>query len=412
MTGNTTNSGQSRRIFKRGDILVPKTGHETWSVVACDQFTSEPEYWQQVESIVGDRPSALRLILPEAWLKQDRKTDIEGEMQRYLDQDVFRTLPQSLVYVERTLSGGGVRRGLVGVLDLEAYDYAPVSDAPVRATEGTVEERLPARVRLRVAAELEMPHIIVFIDDPQDTVMRTAAELAGEKLYDFELMQGGGRLAGRRISGPAAERVEAAVEALDDGEKPFVFAIGDGNHSLAAAKLCWQELKKGLTPEQALFHPARYSLVELENIHDGQVRFEPIHRVVFDTDTAGFGDSAGHFLKAADCGGQTHEAVILCEGEERRESVRGPSIGEFIGLVERFCRDWCESHGGRLDYIHGDDTARGMCSMPGACGILLPAMDKAELFSSIGRSGVFPRKSFSIGHAADKRYYMECRRIK
>ncbi len=414
-------------IFIKGDILLPKEKFETWSVVACDQFTSEPQYWEETERIVGDDPSSLRLMLPEAWLRTERgaQADVTGAMRQYLESGVFRNVEDSFVYVERTLSGSSVRHGLVGLLDIEAYDYATGSVSPVRATEGTVAERLPARVKVRMQAPLEMPHIIVFIDDQENSVMSAAEAAAaeGEVLYDFELMQGGGRLRGRRISGSAAAAVEKCIGALGDpavlerkygkiGKAPAMFAVGDGNHSLAAAKLCWEEIRKGLTPEEAERHPARYSLVELVNIHDSAVGFEPIHRVIFDTDSCGFVEKAREVFASCGKQGEEHRVVLLRAGKEYAVDVYGPSMGEIIGLAENFCKDWCARSGGRLDYIHGGDTARSMCSGASACGILLPAMDKDELFPSIIRTGAFPRKSFSIGLAADKRYYTECRRIK
>lgn len=414
----------SGRIFKRGDILLPKENYEAWSVVACDQFTSEPGYWSEAERIAGDSPSALRIMLPEAWLRTERaaQTDIAGAMKRYLAEGIFRTLEDSLILVERTLSGGAVRRGLLGLLDIEAYDFAADSRSPIRATEGTVAERLPPRVETRMQAPLEMPHVIVFIDDAENSVMRTAESAAGELLYDFELMLGGGRLRGRRICGEGADRTEACVSALGEPEtleKKYgpggahaVFAVGDGNHSLAAAKLCWEQIKKELTPDEAENHPARYCLVELVNIHDPAVAFEPIHRVIFDTDNREFIESARGMLRSLGTEGEEHRVMLLHAGEASSVTVCGPSIGELIGAAERFCRDWCEEHGGRLDYIHGDGTARGMCAHAAVCGILLPAMDKSELFTSVIRTGAFPRKSFSIGLAADKRYYTECRRIK
>lgn len=414
----------SGRIFKRGDILLPKENYEAWSVVACDQFTSEPGYWSEAERIAGDSPSALRIMLPEAWLRTERaaQTDIAGAMKRYLAEGVFRTIEDSLILVERTLSGGAVRRGLLGLLDIEAYDFAADSRSPIRATEGTVAERLPPRVETRMQAPLEMPHVIVFIDDAENSVMRTAESAAGELLYDFELMLGGGRLRGRRICGEGADRTEACVSALGEPEtleKKYgpggahaVFAVGDGNHSLAAAKLCWERIKKELTPDEAENHPARYCLVELVNIHDPAVAFEPIHRVIFDTDDREFIESARGMLRSLGTEGEEHRVMLLRAGEASSVTVCGPSIGELIGEAERFCRDWCEEHGGRLDYIHGDGTARGMCAHAAVCGILLPAMDKSELFTSVIRTGAFPRKSFSIGLAADKRYYTECRRIK
>lgn len=416
----------AERAFIKGDILIPVQEYtKDWSVVACDQFTSQPEYWRQVEQLVGGSPSTLHMMLPEAWLRTERgsRVDIGAAMNSYLESGVFETLENSFVYVERRLSGGMLRRGLVGLMDIEAYDYAPDSERPVRATEGTVAERLPPRVELRLQAPLEMPHVIVFMNDPENSVMQAAKAACGKKLYDIPLMQGGGHLTGYAVSGSAAEPVERYLDLLGEpsrletlygntGRAPAIFAVGDGNHSLAAAKLCWEQIKKTLTPEECAVHPARYSLVELVNIHDEAVGFEPIHRVIFDSDCRGFINEARALFASAGDSGEEHSVVLLSEGEVSTVKVRGPAIGEIISLAENLCKARTSQKGGRLDYIHGDDTARGMCAHAGVCGILLPAMDKSELFTSINRSGVFPRKSFSIGLAEDKRYYMECRRIK
>ena len=404
-------------FFAPTDILLPAHADmRRWSVIACDQFTSDVAYWRAVQDTVGDAPSTLRLMLPEFYLgKCDEAAAtraIQQTMHAYLEGGVFRTVPHSLVLVQRTLPGGAVRSGIVGALDLESYDYAPDSVTPIRATEGTVASRLPARVRIRAAAALEMPHIMVFYTDPEDAICREAETLAGDTLYDFDLMAGGGHICGRRIAGDAADRLAAALCATGvgtDGAHPMRFAIADGNHSLAAARQCWLEKKKTLTPEQAAVDPARYALVELVNLHSPAVTFEPIHRVLFETDAAHWLDAAEAALAAADGRGY---AVTLLAGSQRRDILaRGSSLGEAIAALDAFCAAYMQAHGGRIDYIHGDDEAVDLAAGDGCCGILMPRMEKEELFTSVLRSGPFPKKSFSIGLGADKRYYLECRKL-
>ncbi len=404
-------------FFAPADILLPECADmHRWSVIACDQFTSDAAYWRSVQDTVGDAPSTLRLMLPEFYLgKCDEAAATRGiqqTMHTYLDSGVFRTVPHSLVLVQRTLPSGAVRCGIVGALDLEAYDYAPDSVTPIRATEGTVASRLPARVRIRAAAALEMPHIMVFYTDPEDAICREAQALADDTLYDFDLMAGGGHICGRRIAGDAAEQLAAALCATGvgtDGAHPMRFAIADGNHSLAAARQCWLEKKKTLSPEQAAADPARYALVELVNLHSPAVTFEPIHRVLFETDAANWLDAAERALAAADGFGY---AVTLLAGTQRRDILaHGSSLGEAISALDAFCASYMQTHGGRIDYIHGDDEAVDLAAGDGCCGILMPRMEKEELFTSVLRSGPFPKKSFSIGLGADKRYYLECRKL-
>lgn len=367
-------------IFTPADILLPKTGTDMtrWAVVACDQFSAQPEYWEALADFVGDAPSALRLMLPEAYLGADdlaeRKAAMAETMKEYLVGDAFRTVHDSYVYVERTLPNGKIRNGLVGKLDLEAYDWTPGSGSPVRSTEATVPERLPTRVELRKSAVLEMPHIVLFIDDPADSVFGAAEP--GEMLYDFDMYAGGGHLRGYRLTGAAAEKVNAAINDLS-GE--IQFAMGDGNHSLAAAKNRWEELKAAGAP---MDHPARYALAELENLRDDAVDFYPIHRVLFDTDEGGF-----------------------------IRELAGKDTGELVAEADAFCREYIAAHGGTVDYIHGEDEAREMGSRPGCAALILPTLPKEELFPHIQKQGNYPKKSFSVGHSLDKRWYLECRRI-
>lgn len=394
------------RVFTPADILLPRVDDMTkWSCIACDQFTAEPEYWREAERIVGSEPSPLRLMLPEAWLgvrdsaAETRK--IYAAMKDYVNRGIFRTVEDSFVYVERTLPSGAVRRGLVGKLDLECYDWAPGSATPVRATEGTVESRLPARVEVRRGATLEMPHIMVFIDDPENAVIPSAA--GGEALYDFELMLGGGHIRGSRVTGEAAERLTAALEAPEGSVR---FAMGDGNHSLAAAKRCWEQIKRNLPESELETHPARYALAEIVNIHDEAVTFEPIHRVLLETVPRGFIEEAAARLPRG-----KGQAVTLLAGRREMEIETGMPLGALAALVDELLGDWRREHGGEPDYIHGDEEARALGGKPSSVGVLLPRLEKAELFPYITEHGPYPKKSFSIGHARDKRYYLECRAI-
>lgn len=394
------------RVFTPADILLPRVDDMTkWSCIACDQFTAEPEYWREAERIVGSEPSTLRLMLPEAWLgvrdsaAETRK--IYAAMKDYVNRGIFRTVEDSFIYVERTLPSGAVRRGLVGKLDLECYDWAPGSATPVRATEGTVESRLPARVEVRRGATLEMPHIMVFIDDPENAVIPSAA--GGEALYDFELMLGGGHIRGSRVTGKAAERLTAALEAPEGSVR---FAMGDGNHSLAAAKRCWEQIKRNLPESELETHPARYALAEIVNIHDEAVTFEPIHRVLLETVPRGFIEEAAARLPRG-----KGQAVTLLAGRREMEIETGMPLGALVALVDELLGDWRREHGGEPDYIHGDEEARALGGKPSSVGVLLPRLEKAELFPYITEHGPYPKKSFSIGHARDKRYYLECRAI-
>jgi len=407
-------------IVKPAEILIPQAADMTaWSVVACDQFTSEPEYWEKVHEIAEGKPSALHLILPEAELSvKDPEVvseKINQTMTEYLSRDIFAVYHDSYVYLERTLSDGSLRRGIVGAFDLECYDWHEGTVSPIRATEHTVEDRLPPRVRVREKAPLEMPHIMIFMDDAENAVMNSVRK--GEKLYDFELMQGGGHITGWRVSDNAA--LENALDSLADAEKlrakygdaeaPIIFAMGDGNHSIAAAKQHWENVKKTIPEEMREVCPARYALAELVNIHDRAIVFEPIHKLVYDTDPKDFFKAAKAFF--ADRRGDGREITLITADGEEKLSICGLTLGELIGECESFCVKYTEAHGGKIDYIHGDETCTELSGRESCAGILLPRMDKSELFTSVMKSGPFPKKSFSIGHGPDKRYYLECRKI-
>ncbi len=412
------------KIFAPGEILVPQgVDMEKWSVVACDQYTSQPEYWDAVEREVGDAPSALRLILPEARLGHtDQEMAAKGAwaaMEAYLQAGILKPLTDSFILVRRKLRSGAVRLGLMGLIDLEQYDYHLGSSAPIRATEGTVEERLPPRVAVRAGASLELPHVVLFLDDPERSVVEPLYEKREEleKLYDFSLMQRSGAVAGWRVMGQAARETEAALAALfarqsrelPAGAAPLCCTVGDGNHSLAAAKACWKQRKAALTPAEAAVCPARWSLVELVNIHDGGVAFAPIHRLV----AGGGGDFLSWFRSRLEAGAGAGYSLTLAAGEARREiAVSASSMGALIARVEALCQEYIGTFGGSLDYIHGEAEALALARRPGGGAVLLPTLEKGELFSSVSRTGPFPRKSFSVGHAEDKRFYLEVHRIR
>lgn len=410
--------------FYPADILLPKdVDMEKWAVVACDQFTSEPEYWQRVENNVGDAPSTLRLILPEADLKapdvDERIGKINASMDEYLKRELFTTLKDSLIYVEREQSDGKIRHGLVGMVDLEAYDFTPGSGALIRATEGTVLERIPPRARVRRNAPIELPHVMLLIDDPDKTVIEplTAKAAGMEKLYDFDLMENGGHIKGFKLSDAQIDAVADALTGLCtdaamqkkygvSGVAPMLFAVGDGNHSLATAKACYEE-QKGKNPL------ARYALVEVVNNHDDALQFEPIHRVLFGADARTFLDEFRSFYPNAHEGkGEGHTIEMVCEGYDGFWTVPEPKVQLAVGTLQAFIDEYLKKHGGEVDYIHGDDVTRQLGAKSGNMGFLLPAMGKEQLFKTVMKDGVLPRKTFSMGHAQDKRYYIEARKIR
>lgn len=430
-------------------VLLPAENIDLtrWAVIACDQFTSEPEYWESVRRFVGDAPSTLNLIFPEAFLgkpgEEERIASIRAAMKDYLSRGVFRPA-EGFVYVERRV-GERTRRGLLAALDLEAYDYTASSTSLIRATEGTILDRIPPRVKIREGAPLELPHIMVLIDDPEDAVIGPLAKSrsALEKLYDFELMRDSGRLAGYRVGDMALE--EAAVKALEKlavpasfrlrygltSERPvLLFAMGDGNHSLATAKSLWEKTKK-TSPQRAPISPLRHALVELVNLHDPALVFEPIHRVIFDV--AAGRDPAKDMARASSPGSVVFDRLSSLEEMRKRVGDRsggshkiGLVSGEGFGLLEfkepksqlavgtlqplldRFLR---EGGARDADYVHGAEALVSLGRRPGNAGFYLPAMAKQDLFRTIILDGVLPRKTFSMGEAREKRFYMEARKI-
>ena len=419
------------KTFSPANILIPsgeRCDLTAWSVVACDQYTSEPKYWEKAEKTVGDRPSSLRITFPEIYLgregKEQRINAINSTMESYLAQGIFEEYPDSFIYTERTLAGGGVRKGLIGRIDLEAYDYSKGSQSPVRATEGTVLERIPPRVAIRKDAALEIPHIMLLIDDPKRTVIEPVARKKNEleKIYDFDLMLDGGHIEGYLASSEAGN-IGEALTALADKESfekrynvsdkgVLLFAVGDGNHSLATAKECFERIKATLPREQWEKHPARYALVEVVNLHDSSLGFEPIHRVVFEVNTNHLLQELTRYYDVSfdETDGQSF-SYITATGEGSMK-INNPSSNLTVGSLQNFLDWYVGRFGGRIDYIHGDEVVRALSANLGTIGFLLPNISKAELFPTVILDGALPRKTFSMGHANDKRFYLEARKIK
>lgn len=411
--------------FYPTEMLLPaeKIPRETWACVACDQFTSQPEYWERTEELVGSNPSTLRLMLPECDLARadERIPEIHAAMRDYLERGILVPgVRNGFVLCERT-TASGVRTGLVGAVDLEQYEYTPGAESPVRPTEQTIAERLPARARIRRGAPLEMTHILILIDDPEGTVLPPLVREkdALRKLYDFDLMQEGGHLAGYAVEDPkAVSGVEEALQALKrkQGDHSMLMAVGDGNHSLATAKACWNEIRETLTEKERKKHPARFALCEIENIHEEALRFEPIHRLITGTTPEELYDCWERYAEARGMGlgeeGEGHTFQMAIRKDEYPVVVRKPEGAIPCETIQLFLDDFLEKHpGAAIDYIHGDRTLRKLAQQKDAVGFLLPEIDKNTFFSDVETLGVLPRKTFSMGEAEEKRYYMECKRI-
>lgn len=411
--------------FSKADILLPKLddkGMEKWSVVACDQYTGEPDYWKKTAEIVGNAPSTLNLILPEIYLEQpdceQRIEKINDTMTDYLNGDLFAEYKDCFILTKRTQADGRLRAGLVGAIDLEQYDYNKGSKSQVRATEATVKSRIPPRVKIRMNAPLELPHIMILIDDPQNTIIEPLLNKTLKSVYDFELMQNGGHLSGAVVDGKDADSVLAALDKLSDksafnkrygldNEEVLLYAMGDGNHSLATAKECYEQKKKSGSPDAEL---ARYALVEIVNLHSPALEFEAIHRVVTDVDVDDLVHKMTEELGLSDSAEQNFTAII--DGKACDFGITKPTSNLTVGSLQTFLDKYLNENGGKIDYIHGENVVKSLCGAPNTVGFLLPSMTKDELFPTVIKDGALPRKTFSMGHANDKRFYCEARIIK
>lgn len=406
--------------FTKADILLPKLdaeGMNKWSVVACDQYTGEPNYWKAVFGTVGDAPSALNLILPEIYLEDEdcekRIEKINKAMAAYLADGLFEEYRDCFMLTKRVQADGRLRAGLIGCIDLEMYDYNKGSRSQVRATEATVTSRIPPRVKIRMNAPLELPHIMILIDDPEKTVIEPLLDKELKTVYDFDLMQNGGHLSGAVVDGEAADRVLAALDRLAEKERSkgsddiLLYAMGDGNHSLATAKECYEQKKRSGSPDA---ETARYALVEIVNLHSSALEFEAIHRVVTEVDVDKLIGEMKKELGAADNAEQEFTVIIGDKGQ--KFGITRPTSNLTVGSLQTFLDKYLQENGGKIDYIHGEDVVRSLCKEPNTVGFLLPGMEKSELFPTVIKDGALPRKTFSMGHAHDKRFYCEARRIK
>jgi len=405
------------------DIYLPRPGTDLtrWAVVACDQYTSQPDYWNAAEQLVGPAPSALRITLPEIYLNEatQRVPLINRTMADYLSQGILqKQVAQGFILTQR-ITSAGERLGLMVAADLEAYDYHVGSQSLIRATEGTIADRLPPRVAIRKDALLETPHVMCLLDDPVQTVIEPLFEKHSSMppIYDFPLMLGGGHLRGWAITSP--EDLMAIAQALTKLKQtaPFLYAVGDGNHSLATAKTCWEQLKPSLSPEEQLNHPARYALVELENIHCPALVFEPIHRLLTGVsfnellaDWAAYCEEHGMALSSS---GSGHTIQLLCGDKKQDVTILNPEGALPVGTLQAYLDNYLLRHPeAGIDYIHGLDALKDLSAQPGSIGFAVPTLDKSALFPAVHAGGALPRKTFSMGEAHEKRYYMECRMIR
>lgn len=428
-------------------IMMPRKGTDLykWAVIACDQYTSQPEYWQETERIVGEAPSALKLTLPEVYLEgadeAERVKKIHGTMEQYLEDGILQELPKGFMLVERSFGKQYSRCGLVVEVDLETYEYKKGAHSLIRPTEMTVEERIPPRLRVRQSASVEMPHIMLLIDDPDRTVIEPLMEKKQEfeQIYDTDLMQKGGHITGWLI--PEGERTEDIMVkvaglaepgafrdkyALEKDYPLLNFAVGDGNHSMATAKAAWENIKKSLSLEEQENHPARFCLCELVNIHDKSLEVEPIHRVVFNVDEEQLLSEMKTYYQEKGCqvvieATDTAEIVntdgahcfTICSAAGFKSmKVAAPVWGIAAATIQNFLDDFLAKHPeSKIDYIHGTDVTESLGMAKGNIGFLLPEVLKEDLFIGVIRDGVLPRKTFSMGEANEKRYYMECKKI-
>lgn len=392
--------------LKPADILLPKGKFEKFSVIACDQYTSEPDYWEKVNEITKDEVSARHIILPEIYLNRDVDKQIESinrTMQKYIDNEEFTEHKNAVIYVERTQSDNKIRHGLVGLVDLEDYDYSKGSKKLIRATEQTVLERIPPRVKIRKDAPLELPHIMLLIDDPDNTVIEPVTEQKErfEKAYDFDLVMNAGHIVGYFTDESAQSAISDALSALvEKSDDKFLFAVGDGNHSLATAKECYKQ-----NPTEK----SRYALVEVVNIHDDALQFEPIYRVLFNVDYKDVLD----YLKANAPAGENNQDFVCVHDGIDEELTLGALSKLPVGTLQKLLDDYVAKNDGvSIDYIHGISSVREICKQKATLGFIFDGMKKDELFPAIKQDGSLPRKTFSMGHADDKRFYIEARKIK
>lgn len=428
------------------EILMPnaQTDINKWAVVACDQYTSQPEYWQETSKIVGESVSTLNLILPEVYLEHPESSKyihaIHKTMNEYLEKDVFTALPKGMILVSRDTNKKCTRKGLIMAFDLEEYEYTEGSMSKIRPTEKTVVERIPPRLSVRNGASVELPHIMIMIDDPERKIIEPLYENREQfsKLYDVNLIQNGGNIQGWFI--PESKQTDDIINLIHDLQKPEVFAkkynvdentpvlpfaVGDGNHSMATAKAYWENIKKSLPQSEIADHPARFVLAELVNIHDESIEIEPIHRIVFDVDIDDILKNAVEFFK------NKNAICNIIIGDEIEKDLTNKQIFKFnsknkagylilenspyalhIASLQAFLDDYLQKNTqSKIDYIHGDDVLNKLSNKDNCIGFFLPTLAKEDIFKGVILDGVLPRKTFSMGDAREKRFYMEAKKI-
>lgn len=395
------------KYFMTADILLPQNcDMNRWAVIACDQYTSDLAYWQRVRNKAEGVPSTLHMIIPEAELSSADAQQIERinqTMQSYLESNVFCQYKNAYIYVERTMKNGTVRQGVIGCIDLQAYEYDPALHPMISATENTVLERIPPRVAVRQNAPIELPHVLLLCEDESQTIIESVADQKDKMplLYDFDLMENGGHIAGWLVTDSVAASFDEKLRAY---EQENVYLVGDGNHSLVTAKTCYENLKK--TGNVSDVHPARYALVELENIHSPAMAFEPIHRIVTHVDT----EKLLCDLQSI-C---TDDGVVvkwLCGDQEGQLRINVPEGELTVGVLQDYLDEWLKNNPGNIDYIHDDDAVAAFSKESNTVGFLLSGMPKNALFSFVQTGRTLPRKTFSMGHGSEKRYYLEGRKI-
>lgn len=410
--------------FYKADILIPKENLEKWSVIACDQFTSNLNYWKEVENIAGEFPSTYKITFPEIYLNEknfeERIKLVNKEMRNYLKESIFKEYKNSMIYVERTLSNGKKRKGIIGALDLEEYDFKETSKSLIRSTEKTIIERIPPRLKIREDAILEIPHTLLLIDDKRKNVIEYFSKKKKylEKIYEFCLMKEGGKIEGFLLKEEDIKKIQENMSILKNETKiknegkAFLFAVGDGNHSLATAKIFYEDLKKKIGEEKARKDCSRFSLVELNNLYDSSLKFQAIHRVIFDVDKDLFISSLKKYCnRKSKKGIKPQKFKVFKNLEELEFEIKDPFHKLILKNIEIFLEEYIDTYGGKVDYIHGKEELKRL-AIKGEIGIFLEAIDKEELFEIIRLEGPLPKKSFSMGKAKDKRYYLESRRIK
>lgn len=421
--------------FSRADILIPNFSNDSnkmqkWGIIACDQYTSEREYWEETSKLTDGSYSTLNMIVPEIYLNDD---DIDLKiksanlfMKKYMEDGIFTEHKDTYIFVERTLKNGVKRLGIVGKVDLEDYDFSPDSQTKIRATEGTVVSRIPPRLKVRCDALIELPHIMMLIDDKECNIIECNSEIKDtfEKIYDFDLLHSSGHITGYKMTNEAADAFEKKIKELDSIDKfnekygvkkssPLIFAMGDGNHSLATAKTYYENLKKEIGEEAAKSSPARYALCELVNLHDKSLEFEAIHRVIFNGDGKKFLEELEKEYSIeynSNAKGQSFK--IIFDNKVVKVTITNPKEYLTVASVQKMLDKYTSYGESEIDYIHGEDVVYKLCENKSNFGIIFDAMDKEDLYKSVILDGALPRKTFSMGEASDKRFYIEARKIK